>query len=93
VTKFCVGDRVESMVNHPDGNKDIRIGTTGTVCRIAGSINVRWDHAVERGHDCGGHCERGYGWNVYDHEIKLYEEDDGVEIDENSFMSIIENAV
>lgn len=93
MTKFYVGDRVEAVKNHPDGNVDICIGITGTVCHIGNRIGVQWDHEISQGHNCSNHCNYGYGWYVYEDEIKLYEEDDGVEIDENSFMSIIENAV
>ena len=33
---------------------------------------MRWDKNIG-GHDCGGKCERGYGWNVYVKDIKTYE--------------------
>lgn len=69
LSEACVGQRVRSLVNHPDGNSSIRVGSVGTVCHTfgyrdgSGRIGVEWDEHVS-GHDCHGHCEDGYGWYV-----------------------------
>lgn len=90
-----VGDRVVSTVDRPDGNSNIRIGSTGTVCAIRSRIGVCWDDDVD-GHDCetssdGPHCEHGYGWWVDAHQIEPETEDDGVafEFDESEFNKLV----
>lgn len=91
---FQVGDRVECIFNHPDGNPNIATGLIGTVCRDnrdGGCVGVRWDDMVS-GHNCGGTCTSGHGWYMRSSEIKLYEEDEAVDIDETSFMSMIGGA-
>lgn len=90
MTDFKIGDRVTAIVNHPDGNRSIFEGDLGTICNIehahAGRFGVCWDNRIERGHSCSRTCEHGYGWNVYGHDIILYEEED---IDEDSFLQMI----
>ena len=71
------GDRVYCIVNHPDNNKDIVVGSTGTVAAIDPSvyrpIGVEWDEAIEGGHDLwgSGKCEDGHGWWVFPKELML----------------------
>lgn len=66
--RYQVGDRVQLLVNHPDGNKVLMSGATGTVVHvsISFSVGVCWD--VPRGtpgfHHCQHHCENGRGWYV-----------------------------
>ena len=71
--KFRVGDAVITTVDHASNNGNLLAGCTGTVV-VAGYsiISVAWDVFVG-GHSCGGRCEGGYGWNVYDYEIEHYD--------------------
>lgn len=69
---FKISDRVRCIVDHSGDNCDLYDGETGTVCNIeqlTPPIGVRWDVKPAGGHGCGGHCEFGYGWYVYEHEI------------------------
>ena len=34
---------------------------------------VRWDDYIG-GHECGGLCDKGYGWNVYGNEIEPFDD-------------------
>jgi hypothetical protein len=76
MSKFKEGDRVECLVDHPDGNHTLLMGSIGTVKRIYtrgdyGRIGVEWDVEVEEGHDLSGACKDRYGWNVNAKEVKL----------------------
>ncbi len=75
---FHVGDRVVAVCNFPAANDEIRVGSTGVVCHISEysspPLGVRWD-SVACGHDCGGHCEYGFGWYVYPRHIELADQD------------------
>lgn len=73
VTWFDVGDRVELLVDHPDGNDDLICGCCGTVTEDTGYdeaksnwVSVCWDIEVAGGHDTGWPdlCPEGHGWNV-----------------------------
>ena len=92
---FEVGDRVECLVDHPDNNIDIVVGSLGTVCETREemelSIGVCWDNKIEDGHDCGGNCATGYGWRVHPSQIGLYQEsnDDPFEFDEHSLQNLL----
>lgn len=89
---FEIGDRVISLVNHPDGNTRIVVGSKGTVCNIhkqmGRGLGVCWDRNVG-GHNCDTFdCESGHGWWVSDEDVELLEE--GInEIDEVKFIEII----
>ena len=65
---FSVGDRVRCVINHPDGNKDIVVGSTGTIVCMRSRIGVRWDDEIAAGHTCTSgyteHCELRHGWFV-----------------------------
>lgn len=92
MTPFFVGDRVECVVNYPDDNPHIHIGSLGIVCREwksgTDTLGVRWDDYVE-GNNCNGTCEQGHGWFVYSYQIKLCEEDEDAEdINEDSFLKL-----
>lgn len=78
---FQIGDRVESIVDHPALNADIVIGTQGVVCETSGStvVGVRWDIMLRRGHSCDGRCDKGYGWRVFMNNIRLVPEQPFVE--------------
>lgn len=89
---FQIGDRVKCIVDHPDGNQNIFVGSTGTVCYSDGDsrICVRWDAHID-GHDCCGRCEYGYGWNVDSDDVVLCQERDteSYEFDEQLFKELI----
>ena len=89
--EFRIGDRVEAIVDHPDGNVDLFIGDTGTIChRLSpGRVGVEWDKAICRGHSCDGFCEYGYGWYVDSTTLKLHKDDSDIDIDDSSFFEII----
>lgn len=92
---FAIGDRVECIVNHPDNNDYIVVGSIGTVCEICDddddAIGVCWDDMGDSGHDCGGNCKSGHGWRVYPNQIILYQECDDTpyEFDEQLFNNLI----
>lgn len=86
---FEIGDRVRSIVDNPDDNDNIIIGSVGTVVYIDGDIIfIDWDEDV-CGHTCDGHARDGHGWNVEEYQIEL--EDDGIqyEFDEDNFRCLI----
>lgn len=87
--EFQVGDCVEAIRNHPDGNPDIKIGDLGTVCRVSDNIGVNWGKPIQRGHDCGHTCKHGLGWYVGRNEIRLYEPEGAIDIEEDSFMRML----
>ena len=71
---FKKGDRVVLMIN--DTYTGLRIGDSGTVCcdkvePSTGKVRVRWDldKPTSGFHECGGHCEHGYGHNYYEHNL------------------------
>lgn len=78
---FQIGDRVESIVDHPQLNADIVIGTQGVVCETIGPavVGVRWDIMLRRGHSCNGRCDKDHGWRVDMNEIRLVPEQPFVE--------------
>ena len=87
---FQIGDRVACLVDHPDGNQHIVVGSTGTICSFNGRVGVCWDDDVG-GHRCDSDiCIYGHGWWINDSYIELIEEDDSdIEIDENKFIKLI----
>lgn len=72
--KFEVGDRVEAIVDHIADNETLLKGDAGTIVRVweggGNTVSVCWDFPIKSGHDCGGYCERGYGWNVHTGDLK-----------------------
>ena len=79
---FSVGDLVVSIVERPEGNRDIHIGTTGTVVDIDLGMRiakVHWDlkSPSQQAHSCCGRCPNGYGWNVHFDKIKVCYRDFG----------------
>lgn len=87
--EFNIGDRVVSIVDHPDNNKTIVVGSIGTVCAIGSSLGVRWDEPVENGHELGGECEYGYGWWVYADQVEIEPDDEPFEFDEEEFNKFL----
>jgi hypothetical protein len=67
--KFKKGDKVKCMEEH-SGMKNI-VGMTGTVIVVGPiAIGVRFDMKMG-GHDLGGGCPNGYGWNIPEHKLIL----------------------
>lgn len=90
MSEFKIGDRVESTVNFPAFNDCIVIGDTGTVCHFDyDRVGVSWDKVITTGHTCKGNCELGHGWYVRSTYIKICEEEDIKDIDDDSFIGII----
>lgn len=93
--EFKIGDRVVCLTDYPDDNEDIRIGSTGTVCRVTpeedcGDVGVCWDIKVEGGHHCQGTCEHGFGWFVRPYMIELDTvSDEPFEFDETEFNKLV----
>lgn len=89
---FQIGDRVVLNTDHPDRNRYLLAGHTGTICDQDGDgrPGVRWD-VFSGGHDCSGHCEDGYGWYVNETQMEMMpaEEEDNVEIEDDAFSHII----
>ena len=76
---FQIGDRVETVVDHPEGNPDIMVGMQGTVCELntleaIRFIGVMWDMPVKGGHTCDHNCPNGYGWRVWPDRIKAVQD-------------------
>lgn len=96
MAEFNIGDRVVSLVDHPDDNEDILEGDLGTICSLkfiySGRICVRWDNRISGGHSCGDTCEHGYGWNVDFCDIELYKDEDVEVISDESFLKIVTKA-
>lgn len=89
--EFNVGDRVVSVVDSPEDNHRICVGSTGTVCRVGtGRIGIGWDEYVG-GHDCQGYCTDGHGWWVDIGDIELVDDssDEPFEFDENEFNELV----
>lgn len=91
--KFCIGDRVRLIKNHPEGNRILKTGDLGTVCCFEfNSIGVYWDRSCN-GHDCGngGTCASGHGWFVSPWHLELYYEDGeiGGELDAQTLSDLL----
>ena len=75
MSDFSVGDRVRCIVDHPDGNRDIVIGSEGVVARVinCGSTNigVEWDDRIRAGHNLDYRILSHRGWYVSKNEIEL----------------------
>ena len=73
---FCVGDRVV-VIRAAGGATKAHVGRTGTVVHLPGpDIGVEFDELVYIGttcvgHNCRGHCKRGYGRYCFPHELEL----------------------
>lgn len=88
--EFNVGDRVVSIVNNPEGNEYIFVGSTGTVRHIDTRLAVCWDDNVG-GHNCRGLCPNGHGWWVDMDDVELDDgaNDEPFEFDEDEFNKLI----
>lgn len=60
-------------MDHPDGNRDIVIGSEGVVVIAYGStdIGVEWDDKISSGHNLDHHISSHRGWYVSKNEIEL----------------------
>lgn len=62
MVSFNIGDRVRCVRSYQDG---VYPGECGMVVAVKQDyLYVRWDSFLETRHNCGGRCERGYGWNL-----------------------------
>ena len=92
---FQIGDRVRCVVDYPDGNRGIVVGSMGTIVELDTYVGVDWDDELENGHSCDGSARRGHGWNVEYEEIELIEPesdfaDDSVyDFDESQFHKML----
>lgn len=88
--EFSVGDRVVSVVDSPEDNHSIHVGSTGSVCRVGTRrVAIEWDEYVG-GHDCEGHCADGHGWWVNTEDIELDDgPDEPFEFDEDEFNKLV----
>jgi len=68
--KFKAGDRV--AVISVTGRGKYEIGDTGTVLEENDIPRIRFDRNIG-GHNCGGLCESGHGWAVYEDRLTLVE--------------------
>lgn len=92
---FQIGDRVRCVVDQPDGNEDIVIGSVGTIVELGTYVGVDWDDELEKGHTCSGSARNGHGWNVEYEDIELVElesdcaDDTVYEFDEAQFCQML----
>lgn len=94
--EFHVGDMVELIVDHPDGNTHLYAGDVGRVCDIDDSrIAIEFDtlEGIGTGHTAAGIIPSGNGWWVDYDEICLVTDDigdkDQTEITEDEFSAIL----
>lgn len=90
MSRFNIGDRVVSVVDSPENNHRIYVGSTGVVCRVGiERIAVEWDDYVG-GHDCDGHCTDGHGWWVDTNNIEFDNSpDEPFEFNKDEFVKLI----
>ena len=70
-THFEIGDTVK--VVNPAGDNSIVLGQTGVICEMHDPdfVGVNFNEYNIRLHSCEGKCEKGHGWNVLTHSLKL----------------------
>lgn len=101
--RFKIGDVVEVVVDHPDGNEFIYPGMIGIVrdiqtyasgyCRVGVEFyEYVAGHSLRDGYEA--RCENGYGWYVEQSDIKIcrtqYTNNEEYEFDEDSFRRMLE---
>ena len=73
--KFKVGDEVRLLVNAPEGNRDLKAGDFGVVCRISSTGSIGVSFATLRGsgygHNLHGEIADDSGWYVSPDKIEL----------------------
>lgn len=73
--KFKVGDEVRLLVNAPEGNRDLKAGDFGVVCRISftGNVGVAFPalRGSKYGHNLHGEIADDSGWYVNPDKIEL----------------------
>lgn len=91
---FEVGDRVRMKLPYASQNALVvqaaQDGVIGTVVGLGTVVRVCWDRYID-GHDCGGACEMGYGWNFFSDKLELVD-GEGIEladINDESFGAIL----
>lgn len=95
--EWKVGDRVISVVDHPDYNSSIVFGASGYVCGFSKeradqgfrAVGVCWDDNIDGGHGCHGDCEWGHGWFMYEDELEPEPTDEPFEFNEGEFRLLI----
>jgi hypothetical protein len=95
--EYFIGQRVVLIADYPDGNQELVVGKTGTVCntpyRSRGDVwvPIRFDERHRRGHDCNGTCERGHGWSTPSRFLApIEDENDEIDAaDETSVMDFL----
>lgn len=88
---FDIGDRVRCLVDSPDDNDNITVGSMGTVCGFDDYVNyiyVDWDDDVG-GHNCEGMARQSHGWNVPPEGLELMDDDEPFECDDDAFRSFV----
>lgn len=88
---FSIDDRVRCIVDSPEGNSNISIGSMGTVCGLdefGEYICVDWDDDV-KGHNCDGMAKQSHGWNVPPEDIELMDDDEPFECDDDAFKRFV----
>ena len=84
--KFNIGDKVVVTAHNKDilkpivNSKDV-FNLVGTICGVlpviwsdgSTSYRIRFEKYID-GHDCDGNCEFGYGENINEKYLKLYDE-------------------
>ena len=89
--ELSVGDIVVSVVDAPEDNERIHLGSTGVICRVSpGRVAVCWDDYVG-GHSCDWYCTDGHGWWVNACDVELDNGTDGepFEFDEDEFNKLV----
>lgn len=88
-----IGDRVRLIKNFPGNIQDLYAGDEGTIVDLRNDwgfpwASIRFDRYVD-GHDCGGKCEDGYGWNIDVNDVEKIEYDEPEICTEEELMSFI----
>lgn len=73
---FCVGDRVQSIIEDSPG---LQKGEYGTVTKIRkdGMLIIKWDKFCESRHDSDGSIPYGHGWFIANELLKHVPHDFG----------------
>lgn len=91
--EYKVGDRVRLLIDNPYGNYALFAGDEGVIVGSEldddqQSLFVDWLRDV-RGHDCGGLCEYGHGWNLCRNEVELVIPEPDFDFDNSSLVELL----